>query len=273
MRTVIVSGGSSGIGLATARRFATAGDRVVNLDIQPPTAPQAGAEWVRLDVADWAATAAAVSTVVARHGSLDVAIANAGISIRHGVLEITEADARRVINVNLLGVLALWRHAAEHMVRCGSGILLATASVNGLRGYPRYADYNATKAGIAALCRTFALELSPVVRVACVSPGAVLTPMQRVEYTDEMLDAVNQRIPAGRHASPEEIAEAFFYLASPAASFFTGQELVIDGGETVGATTAELSGPPQLPAGAVPAGAGPGGTVSAGAVSADAGSG
>jgi 3-oxoacyl-[acyl-carrier protein] reductase len=245
MRTVIVTGASSGIGLATARRFAMADDRVVNLDIQPPTEPRPGAEWVRLDVADWAGTAAAVSAVVGRHGSVDVAIANAGISIRHGVLEITEADARRVVNVNLLGVLALWRHAAEHMVRRGSGILLATASVNGLRGYPLYADYNATKAGIAALCRTFALELSPAVRVACVSPGAVLTPMQRAEYTDEMLDVVNRRIPAGRHASPEEIAEAFFYLASPAASFFTGQELVIDGGETAGATTAELTGAPR----------------------------
>jgi NAD(P)-dependent dehydrogenase (short-subunit alcohol dehydrogenase family) len=116
-------------------------------------------------------------------------------------------------------------------------VLLATASVNGSRGYPYYADYNATKAGIVALTLTFALELSPVVRAACVSPGAVLTPMQLAEYSERMLADTNARIPAGRHADPAEIAAAFFYLASEEAAFITGQELVIDGGETAGATT------------------------------------
>nr|BFE70475.1 hypothetical protein GCM10020092_037760 [Actinoplanes digitatis] len=120
-------------------------------------------------------------------------------------------------------------------------MLLATASVNGHRGYPGYADYNATKAGVAALCRTFAMELSPAIRAACVSPGAVLTPMQLAEYTPEMLVAVNARIPAVRHADPDEIAAAFFYLASPEARFLTGQEIVIDGGEIAGATTSEFN--------------------------------
>jgi 3-oxoacyl-[acyl-carrier protein] reductase len=91
---------------------------------------------------------------------------------------------------------------------------------------------------VVALCRTFALELSPWVRVACVSPGAVLTATHLAECSPRMLDEMNSRIPAGRHASPAEIADAFYYLASPAARFVTGQELVIDGGETAGATTA-----------------------------------
>jgi NAD(P)-dependent dehydrogenase (short-subunit alcohol dehydrogenase family) len=238
MRTVIVSGASSGIGQATAQRFAEAGDRVVNLDVKPPSEAGGQVRWMQADVADWEAVRAAVDEVHAEYGALDVVIANAGISVRHGVLDITEADARRVMEVNLLGVLALWRHAAVHMVAQGHGVLLATASVNGLRGYPFYADYNATKAGIAALARTFALELSPHVRVACVSPGAVLTPMQRAEYTDEMLDETNRNIPAGRHASPQEIAEFFHFLADPRAAFVTGQEFVVDGGETAGATTA-----------------------------------
>lgn len=238
MRTVVISGASSGIGQATAQRFADAGDRVVNLDTQPP-APGVGGNvtWIETDVADWSAIERALNAVHAERDRLDVVIANAGISVRHGVLEITEADARRVIDVNLLGVLGMWRAAARHMVAQGDGVLLATASVNGQRGYPYYADYNATKAGIAALCRTFALELSPGVRVACVSPGAVLTPMQEAEYTADMFQEMNDRIPAGRHAAPAEIAEAFFYLASPQARFITGQELVIDGGEVAGATT------------------------------------
>lgn len=244
MRTVVVSGGSSGIGRATVEHFARAGDRVVSLDIAEP---QDGfgdfadsVSWIRCDVADWQAVDEALERVHRDH-PLDVVIANAGISLRHGVLDIAEKDARRVVDVNLLGTLGLWRGAARLMAAAGrdGGVLLATASVNGRRGYPNYADYNATKAGVIALTQTFALELSPRIRVACVSPGAVLTPMQLAEYTDAMLADVNARIPAGRHADPAEIAAAFHYLASPEAGFLTGQELVIDGGETAGATTAD----------------------------------
>ncbi|MGW4565575.1 SDR family NAD(P)-dependent oxidoreductase [Streptomyces sp. NPDC004561] len=242
MRVVVISGASSGIGEATAQRFAAGGDLVYNLDVNPPRA-DAGNErvsWIGCDVSDWAAVRAAVDRVHAGHGRLDVVVANAGISIRHGVLDITEAEARQVVGTNLLGVLALWQAAARHMVGRGTGVLLATASVNGHRAFPHYADYNATKAGVAALCRTFALELSPAVRVACVSPGAVLTPMQLAEYTPDMLAEVNSRIPAGRHARPEEIAAAFHYLASAEAHFLTGQELVIDGGEIAGSTTSDF---------------------------------
>ena len=239
MRTVIISGASSGIGRATADRFAAAGDRVVNLDMAEPEGA-GDVTWMRVDVSDWAAVEAAVAEVHRTQGGPDVVIANAGISVRHGVLELTEQQARRVCEVNLLGVLGLWQAAARRMLPARRGVLLATASVNGHRGYPFYADYNATKAGVSALCRTFALELSPYVRVACVTPGAVLTPMQRAEYTDEMLAEVNDRIPAGRHADPAEIADAFYFLASEEARFLTGQELIIDGGETAGATTAIL---------------------------------
>jgi NAD(P)-dependent dehydrogenase (short-subunit alcohol dehydrogenase family) len=240
MRTVVITGASSGIGNATARKFADAGDVVYNLDVKPPGRETPGITWMQTDVAEWDTVASVVSRIVAERGRLDVVIANAGISIRRPALEITEAQARRVVDVNLLGTLALWRAAAAPMLAQGGGVLLATASVNGHRAFPNYADYNATKAGISALCRTFALELSPTVRVACVSPGAVLTPMQQAEYTPEMLDAVNARIPAGRHAAPEEIAAAFFYLASADAAFMTGQELVIDGGEIAGSTTSEF---------------------------------
>jgi NAD(P)-dependent dehydrogenase (short-subunit alcohol dehydrogenase family) len=210
----------------------------VNLDLNPP-AGGSSAQWIKTDVSDWPAVESAVARVAEEFGGIDVVVANAGISVRHGVLDITESAARRVLEVNLLGVLALWRHAASRMMeQDGGGVLLATASVNGLRGYPFYADYNATKAGVAALCRTFALELSPKVRTACVSPGAVLTAMQLAEYSDDMLEATNRAIPFGRHADPAEIAEIFHFLASPAAGFLTGQEIVVDGGETLGATTA-----------------------------------
>lgn len=234
VRTVLVSGASSGIGAAVARRFADAGDRVFDLDVQAPPQAHPGIEWLPTDVCDWDGVAAAVGQAQRLTGSVDVVVANAGISIRHSVLELTRADAQRLLDINLMGVLGLWQAAARVMLDQQSGVLLATASTNGSVGYPYYADYNASKAGVLALCRTFALELSPYVRTACVSPGYVLTPMQRAEYTDEMFAEVNATIPQHRHAAPEEIADAFHYLASDGARFITGQQLIVDGGELAG---------------------------------------
>lgn len=242
MRTVVISGASSGIGHATAERFATNGDIVFNLDNQSPGRnAHERVRWIFCDVTNWETVDHAVEEAYAERNALDVVIANAGISVRRAILDMTEADSRRVMDVNLLGVLGLWRCAARYMLPVKQGVLLATGSVNGLRGFPLYADYNASKAGIAALCRTFAIELSPYIRAACVSPGAVLTPMQEAEYTQQMLSDVESRIPAGRHAATSEIAEAFFYLASDAARYITGQELVIDGGEVAGSTTSMLA--------------------------------
>ncbi len=114
------------------------------------------------------------------------------------------------------------------------GVILNMASTNGIVGQPFYADYNATKAGVIELTKSMALELAPKVRVNAVAPGYVLTPMQRAEYTDEMLEAVNQKIPLRRHADPAEIAALFAFLASDDAAYITGSVYVIDGGETAG---------------------------------------
>ena len=167
-------------------------------------------------------------------GGVDVLINNAGISIRHNFLDITPAEWDRVIAVNLTGVFYVAQTAAKHMWERGDGAILQTASTNGIVGQPYYADYNATKAGVIELTKTMALELAPKVRVCAVAPGYVLTPMQRAEYTDEMLDEVNRKIPLRRHARPEEIAALFAYLASSDAAYATGQVFTLDGGETAG---------------------------------------
>jgi NAD(P)-dependent dehydrogenase (short-subunit alcohol dehydrogenase family) len=167
-------------------------------------------------------------------GGVDVLVNNAGISIRHNFLDITPEEWDQIIAVNLTGVFYVAQTAARHMWERGSGVILQTASTNGLMGYPFYADYNATKAAVIELTKSMALELAPKVRVCAIAPGYVLTPMQRAEYTDEMLDAVNRKIPLGRHAQPEEIAALFAFLASDDAAYVTGHVYTIDGAEAAG---------------------------------------
>jgi meso-butanediol dehydrogenase / (S,S)-butanediol dehydrogenase / diacetyl reductase len=237
-KRVVVTGGTSGIGEATSRRFLDEGARVVALAVgedEVATAQERipGLEAaLRCDVADADAVAGAFAQVDELLGGVDVLVANAGISIRKPFLEIEEADWQRVLDVNLSGVFHCAQQAARRMVDAGGGVVLMTASTNGLTGHPFYADYNASKAGVILLARTMALELAPTVRVNAICPGYVLTPMQRAEYTDEMLAEVNAGIPLGRHAAPEEIASLFAFLASDDGSYFTGAVLSIDGGET-----------------------------------------
>lgn len=167
-----------------------------------------------------------------RLGGIDVLVANAGISYRTPVLEITPDEWERVLATNLSGIFYTAQQAARRMVQSPSGgVILMTASTNGLKGHPLYAHYNASKAGVILLARTMALELAPKVRVNAICPGYVMTPMQLAEYTPEMIEGVNQKIPLGRHADPEEIAGLFIFLASDEAAYITGQAITIDGGE------------------------------------------
>lgn len=228
-KRVVVTGGTSGIGLATVERFRAEGARAVAIadrDVEDPG--------LLCDVADAASVERAFARVDELLGGMDVLVANAGISIRKPFLEIAEADWRRVLDVNLTGVFFCAQQAARRMSSRdgGGGVILMTASTNGLAGHPLYADYNASKAGVILLARTMALELAPAVRVNAVCPGYVLTPMQRAEYSDEMLAEVNAGIPLRRHASPEEIASLFAFLASDEGAYFTGATISIDGGET-----------------------------------------
>jgi len=239
-KRVLITGGAGGIGAATAARFLEEGARVVVLDRDVKAGERivrelpALAGVVNADVARLEQVQAAFAKAVQMMGAVDVLINNAGISIRHNFLDITTEEWDKVLAVNLTGVFYVAQTAARHMMEKGSGVILQTASTNGMMGYPYYADYNATKAGVIELTKSMALELAPKVRVNAVAPGYVLTPMQRAEYTDEMLAEVNRKIPMRRHAKPEEIAALFAYLASDDAAFATGHVYVMDGAETAG---------------------------------------
>jgi meso-butanediol dehydrogenase / (S,S)-butanediol dehydrogenase / diacetyl reductase len=239
-KRVLITGGASGIGAATAARFLEEGSVVCILDrdatarqkIQSALPSLAAA--IAGDVSNWNEVQAALKEAIRLMGGLDVLVNNAGISIRHNFLDITPEEWHKVIAVNLTGMFYAAQTAARHMMAHSGGVILQTASTNGIMGYPFYADYNAAKAAVIELTKSMALELAPKVRVCAVAPGYVLTPMQRAEYTDEMLAQVNLKIPLQRHAQPEEIAALFAFLASDDAQYMTGQVYTCDGGETAG---------------------------------------
>ena len=223
-KRVIITGGTSGIGAATAQRFRDEGCEVVIL------ARRSGPGVISCDVGDRTQVDAAFNHI----GEVDVVINNAGVSVRSPAADIREDQWEQVIGTNLTGAFWVAQAAARRMLIGSGGVILNTASTNALVGYRYYADYNATKAGVVALTKSLALEWAPKVRVNAVCPGYVLTPMQEAEYTPQMLEEVNSRIPLGRHATPEEMAGLFAYLASDEAAYFTGSVIVMDGGETAG---------------------------------------
>jgi meso-butanediol dehydrogenase / (S,S)-butanediol dehydrogenase / diacetyl reductase len=232
-KRVIVTGGTSGIGAATAQRFRDEGCEVAILARTP------GPGVIPCDVGD----REQVERAFAHAGPLDVLVVNAGVSVRSAAVDIGADQWDQVVATNLSGAFWTAQAAARSMLAGGGGVILFTASTNALVGYRYYADYNATKAGLVALTRSLALEWAPVVRVNAVCPGYVLTPMQEAEYTPEMLAEVNARIPLGRHATPEELAGLFAYLASDEAAYFTGSVIVMDGGETAGSIVSGPGGP------------------------------
>lgn len=246
-KNVLVTGGASGIGQATASRFLEEGSRVCVLDRSGEARQRVVTELPTLtgviaaDVSKLEQVQAGLQEAIERMGSVDVLINNAGISIRHDFLDITADEWDEVLGVNLKGVFFMAQTAARHMMERGSGVIINTASTGGSTGYPHYADYNASKGGVIALTQSMALELAPVIRVNAISPGYVLTPMQRAEYSDAMFDAVNRKIPLGRHAKPEEIAALFAFLASEDAAFATGHVYVMDGAETTGGFCSQWS--------------------------------
>lgn len=239
-KRVLVTGGAQGIGAATAARFIDERAEVAVLDRNPEALAGTAARLpslaatIRADVSAAGEVAAAFAEIDRLWGGLDVLVNNAGISIRHRFLDITQEEWRRVIQTNLDGVFYVAREAARRMTSGNGGVILNMGSTNGIMGYHHYADYNASKAGVIELSRSMALELAPRVRVNCVCPGYILTPMQEAEYTPEMLRACESKIPLGRLGRPEDVAALFAFLASDEAAFITGQTFVIDGGEIAG---------------------------------------
>ena len=239
-KRILVTGGAGGIGSATVKRFLEEGARVYVLDRDETACQRLKKErpslhgYIIADAADPESVKRAFGELDNLANGLDVLINNAGISIRHAFMDITPQEWRNVMDVNLSGVFYVAQQAARRMLAGDGGVIINMGSTNGLTGYHYYADYNATKAGVVELSRSMALELAPKIRVNAVCPGFIMTPMQEAEYSMEMRQAFENKLPLNKLGKPDDVAALFAFLASDDAAFITGQYFVIDGGELAG---------------------------------------
>ncbi|WP_127820341.1 3-oxoacyl-ACP reductase [Microbacterium sp. CPCC 204701] len=241
-RVAVITGGGSGIGLATARRFAAEGAKVVIADLDPATgegaADEVGGVFRRVDVADETQVNAVFDGVAAAFGRIDIAFNNAGISpADDDSIETTELPAwDRVQNVNLKSVYLCSRAALRHMVPAGRGSIINTASFVALLGSATsQISYTASKGGVLAMTRELGVQFARQgIRVNALCPGPVNTPLLQELFAKDPERAQRRlvHVPMGRFAEPEELAAAVAFLASDDASFITATAFVVDGGIT-----------------------------------------
>jgi 3-oxoacyl-[acyl-carrier protein] reductase len=251
-KVVIVTGAVAGIGRATARRFAEEGCRVAAWDVNHAAAGELVAElekaggqglFLKVDVSDGAAVDSAVEQVVTRWGGVYVLVNNAGI-LRDGqlvkwkdgqvVATMTEEQWDAVIDVNLKGTFLCTRAVAPHMIRGGGGVVLNASSIACLDGNFGQTNYVATKSGVIGMAMTWSRELARYgIRVNAVAPGFVKTEIL-ASMPAKVLDGMIARTPLGRMGEPRDIADAYLWLASDAASWITGITLSVDGGLVIG---------------------------------------
>ena len=249
-KTVLITGGTGGIGVAAARRFAAEGARVAIADIAADRATAIAAELphaagFRVDVTDAASIRALVSDVAARLGPIDVLLNNAGMWDMEPLLEVTEEHYDRLFAVNVRGFFFTLQAVARHMIETGRrGVIVNTASQAGRRGEAASSIYAATKATVISLSQSAALALvDQGIRVNAIAPGVVDTPMwakvdafyaaQHGLRPGEKTEQVRAGIPFGRLANPDEVAAAALFLASDDAGYIIGQTLNVDGGNVL----------------------------------------
>ena len=231
-RSVLVSGGNRGIGLAIARAFLECED-AVTVTSRSGAAPD-GLPAVRCDVTDTASVDAAFSEVEQAQGPVEVLVANAGITRDTLLLRMTDADFTSVVDTNLGGAFRVVQRASRGMLRARRGRIVLVSSVVGLLGSPGQVNYAASKAGLVGMARSIARELgSRGITANVVAPGFVETDMTAA-LPDKQQDEYRGRIPLGRFASPDEVARVVRWLASDEAAYITGAVVPVDGGLGMG---------------------------------------
>ncbi|MCU1458755.1 MAG: short-chain dehydrogenase/reductase [Actinomycetia bacterium] len=247
----IVTGGSRGIGRATAVAFLEAGARVMIVsrkqEVLERVAAEIGCEWFAADVGDRAAAEACIDATCSRLGRIDILVNNAAASPHYGpLMELDQRSAERIAQVDQWAPV-MWAQLAWHAaMREHGGRIVNIASIGSTLVQPGLAYYNSAKAALIHLTRQLAAELGPDVRVNCVSPGLVRTDLARPLW-EARGDEIAAALPLRRLGQPEDIAAAILFLVSDAASWITGQTLVVDGGGSLGSALGQVSDRPQPP--------------------------
>ncbi|MEW6441585.1 MAG: SDR family oxidoreductase [bacterium] len=234
-KVAVITGGASGIGKATALRFAKAGAAVVLADVQDgrEVAKEAGGLFVKTDVSQEPQVQDLLETALSRYGKLDILVNNAGIGEGGEIREITEAQFDRIFRVNTKGVLWGLKHAASRIADGGS--IINTSSYAGVAAFPSYGSYTASKCAVIGLTKTAALEFAPRgVRVNAVCPGTIDTPINAGPMAQVEMLLASHLHPLRRIGRPEEVAALFHFLASDESAFITGLAIPIDGGLSAG---------------------------------------
>ncbi|MDB5856819.1 MAG: short-chain dehydrogenase/reductase [Ramlibacter sp.] len=238
-RVCIVTGASQGIGEACARRFARDGARVVLADLDDARGQALAQElpgpalYVHCDVGDKAQVDTLVQKTMLTHGRIDVLVNNAGIFKAADFLDVTESDFDAVLRVNLKGSFLVGQAVAREMAKAGRGAIVNMSSVNAVLTIPTIASYNVSKGGINQLTRVMALALADKgIRVNAVAPGTIATELaaRAVLTSEEAKQRIMMRTPMKRLGEPGEVADVVAWLASDAASYVTGEIVVVDGG-------------------------------------------
>ena len=237
-KVAIITGGARGIGKATAEIFTKEGAAVIIWDMLDEGEKTAAdlrvlgysAEFQKLSVTDFAALEQAAQLIVEMYGKIDILVNNAGITRDKSFLKMSQQDWHQVIDVNLTGVFNCTKAVAPHMVAKGHGRIICTSSIVGVHGAFGQTNYAAAKAGLIAMCRTWAKELgSKGITANAVAPGFILTDMTDA-IPAEIRDAQIRAIPARRAGLPEDIAYTYLFLASDEASYINGQVIGVNGG-------------------------------------------
>jgi len=238
-QAAVVTGGGSGIGRATCRRMAQEGARVAVLDVDGESAEAVAREVdgfaYAVDVGNADSLRAVVDAAVGALGGLSIIYNNAGTAAFNRLHELDPAEWERVLRVNLTGVWAGIRAAVPHMLAGGGGSIVSTASISGTRPAAGEGPYAASKAAVAALTASAALEYAPSIRVNAVSPGMIRTAMTApwFEFMPDQVERFEKGTPVGRTGEPEDVADVVVFLCSDLARFVTGQNIVVDGGLTL----------------------------------------
>jgi NAD(P)-dependent dehydrogenase (short-subunit alcohol dehydrogenase family) len=238
-KVALITGAARGIGLAVAKRFLAEGWRVALLDIEAEllqgavaglASPQVTMA-LSCDVSDAAAVTSALDEIERRFGRLDALVNNAGIAVFAPLLETSDADWKRVLEVNLTGPFLCTKAAVPLMREHGGGAIVNITSISAVRASTLRSAYGTSKAGLAHLTKQLAVELAALgIRVNGVAPGPVETAMAKAVHTPEIRADYHDAIPLNRYGLEEELAEAVFFLCSDRASYITGQILAVDGG-------------------------------------------